>query len=295
MMPQHFAFQSYSWSLGTTSFRMADFHRKVEEQLIILNEFWKVPENHDEKWESNPKLQCRYYKFAFRRGFITGALSADDDGSRAKTARQKTSGLVDIGLIDDNRRLTQVGEKLLALALKGDFESDNEFQIPADSYIYLKQILKTSCPIQDGCVRPFLVTGYVLRECDYYLTDDEFTYLLPLCVDLITTRLVINSIKALRRRQTTIEDIIIGTVLTRHNYPAAAAYLVASDKTADDIMAAGMNRKSPNYDKPYADLYAALKKVYLQKKWIQSSRSANQPRSGWSRSDGNEICLLSTL
>ena len=54
MMPQHFAFQSYSWSLGTTSFRMADFHRKVEEQLIILNEFWKVPENHDEKWESNP-------------------------------------------------------------------------------------------------------------------------------------------------------------------------------------------------------------------------------------------------
>ena len=102
----HFTFQSYAWSLGTTSFRMADFHRKVEEQLVILNDFWNIPKNHALEWESNSDLQCRYYEYAFERGFIKGELPPEDIKSRAKTARQKTSGLVDIGLVADNRRLT---------------------------------------------------------------------------------------------------------------------------------------------------------------------------------------------
>lgn len=259
----HFTFQSYAWSLGTTSFRMADFHRKVEEQLMILNDFWNVPENHDEAWESNSTVQCRYYEYAYECGFITGELQAEDSGSRAKTARQKTSGLVDIGLINDNRRLTEVGLRLLNLAQTGDFSSDNEFQIPSDSFLYLKQIMKTSCPIQNGYVRPFLVTGKVLRACDNYLTDDEFTYLLPLCVDEDTTEDIIEKIHSLREGQTTISRVIIETVLPRYSYPAAVDYLVHSDKSANDIMIAGMNRKSPNYDAPYAVLYAALLQIYI--------------------------------
>ena len=138
----HFSYQSYSWSLGTTSFRMADFHRKVEEQLMILDDFWNSPDNKNEVWESNSLVQCRYYDYAFNRGFITGNLQSEDKGSRAKTARQKTSGLVDIGLITNNRKLTPVGTRLLELARKGNFSTDNEFQIPSDSFLYLKQILK---------------------------------------------------------------------------------------------------------------------------------------------------------
>lgn len=259
----HFTFQSYAWSLGTTSFRMADFHRKVEEQLMILNDFWNIPENHDVLWESNSEVQCRYYEYAYERGFITGELQAEDSGSRAKTARQKTSGLVDIGLITDNRRLTEVGLRLLHIAESGDFTSDNDFQIPSDSYLYLKQILKTSCPIQSGYVRPFLVVGRVMQECDNYLTDDEFTYLLPLCVDEDTTEDIIEKIHFLRDGQTNITRIIIDTVLPRYNYPSAVDYLIHSDKTPNDIMIVGMNRKSPNYDAPYAALYAALAQVYL--------------------------------
>lgn len=261
---EHFTFRSYAWSLGTTSFRMADFHRKVEEQIKILNDFWELPENHNELWESNPKVQCLYYEYAFARGFITGDLNENDLASRAKTARQKTSGLVDIGLINNNRRLTEVGLQLLNLSLKGDFSSDNDFQIPADSFIYLKQIMKTSCPIHDGCVRPFLVTGKVLLSCDDYLTDDEFTFLLPLCVDEDTTTDIIKRIHLLRDGKISIPNIIRETVLSRYNYPAAVDYLVNSYKTPDDIMIVGMNRKSPGYDAPYATLYSVLFKVYFE-------------------------------
>lgn len=74
----HFTFQSYAWSLGTTSFRMADFHRKVEEQLMILNDFGPIPDNHEVPWGSNPEIQEKYYEFAYERGFFTGDLNADD-------------------------------------------------------------------------------------------------------------------------------------------------------------------------------------------------------------------------
>lgn len=259
-MPEHFSFQSYAWSLGTTSFRMADFHRKVEEQLMIINDFWSVSANRNLQW--NTSTQKMYYDFAYERGFITGDL-AGDDASKSKTARQKTSGLVDIGLIRDDRHLTEVGIRLLNIAQSGNFTSDNEFQIPADSYIYLKQIMKTDCPIQDGYVRPFLVTGKVLQACDGFLTDDEFTFLLPLCVSDDMTNDIISKIHLLRNQQTTIDRIICDTVLNRYNYPAAVDYFVHSDKTDEDIMIVGMNRKSPHYDRDYVALYASLLQVYI--------------------------------
>lgn len=262
-MPEHFSFQTYAWSLGTTSFRMADFHRKVEEQLMILDDFWRLNENVNASWEANPATQVRYYEYAFSRGFITGELAENDNESKAKTARQKTSGLVDIGLLFDDRKLTPVGLRLLQLARTGNFSSDNGFQIAADSYIYLKQILKTAYPIQDGYVRPFLVTGKLIKACDGYLSDDEFTYLLPLCVDEDILEDMVEKIHLLRSGQTTIDRIICDTVLNRYNYPDAVDYLVHSDKSPDDIMIVGMNRKSPRYDSAYVPLYAALANVYL--------------------------------
>ena len=260
-MPEHFSFQTYAWSLGTTSFRMADFHRKVEEQLIILAEFWGMDENTNALWETN--TQVRYYEYAYSKGFITGELAENDNESKAKTARQKTSGLVDIGLLNDDRRLTEVGRRLLQLACQGDFTSDNGFQIAADSYIYLKQMLKTSYPVQDGFVRPFLVTGKLIKACDGYLSDDEFTYLLPLCVDEAIFDDMVDNIHMLRAGRTNIDRIICDTVLNRYNYPAAVDYLVHSDKTAQDIMISGMNRKSPRYDAAYAPLFVALRNIYL--------------------------------
>ena len=263
-MPEHFTYKSYSWSLGTTSFRMADFHRKVEEQLILLNEFWSVPENKSKTWRSNSKTQALYYDFLFEKGFITGEIQ-DKPDKKSKTARQKTSGLVDIGLINDDRRMTAVGKRLLDMSLSGDFSCDNEFQIPRDSFLYLKQIMKTTNETEDWRVRPFLVTGRVLMACDGYLSDEEFTYLLPLCVSEEITEVIIDDIKQYRKGQKSLDQIIIEAVLCRYNYPSALRYFIKSNKTPENIMTIGMNRDGIRHDECYVELYHQLKRVYLNK------------------------------
>lgn len=259
----HFTFQSYSWSLGTTSFRMADFHRKVEEQLVLLNDFWNIPENKEMEWLRENGIQKKYYEYLFEKGFIYGEIDKDED--KEKTAREKTSGLVDIGLIDDNHRLTEVGEKLLAISKSGDFSSDNEFHIPRDSFLYLKQLLKTTNKVQENNVRPYLVTGLVINSCNDYLTDEEFTYLLPLCVNAEMTNTVISHILAYRKGKTTIDEIIIDVVLSKYSYPAAKGYFMTSKQTDEDIMDIGMNRKSPTYDRGYVEFYKQLKNVYIRR------------------------------
>ena len=100
---------------------MQNFNQKIEQQLDLLNQFWKKPEYTNEKWESNEPVQEAYYNFIKESGF----LKEGEAPRKAKDARQKTSGMRDIGLIDDNRRLTAVGKKLLEIAKSGNFESDN--------------------------------------------------------------------------------------------------------------------------------------------------------------------------
>ena len=91
--------------------------------------------------------------------------------------------MVDIGLISDDRKLTEAGQALLAISRSGDFSSDNAFQIDKDSFIYFKQLLKTYNKVNGTIVRPFIVMAYVLSKLDY-LSLDEYTYLLPLCTTM---------------------------------------------------------------------------------------------------------------
>ena len=253
-MPSQFPYKSYAWSIGTTSFRMADFHRKVEEQLILLNEFWQLPENTVAVW--NPDTQRKYYDFLFTKGFLSGNIQ-DNADKKSKTARQKTSGLVDIGLLNADRRLTSVGTQLLNIALSKNFSSDNRFLLPKDSFIYFKQLLKMS---QDdwGCVRPCLVLGKLIQNCNDYLTDEEFTYLAPLCVNEEITCYVASKIPECRNSTIPIDEVIVSVVLSRYSYPEALAYFLQSDDSEANILKIGRNRKSPQYDKCYVPLYRSL-------------------------------------
>jgi len=78
-----------------------------------------------------------------------------------------------------------------------NFIPDNFFDIPKDSYVYLKQLLKTSSNIGDTPVRPFIVLLYLLSKFDY-LTMEEFAYLLPLCIDKTTTEEIVECITEYR-------------------------------------------------------------------------------------------------
>ncbi len=248
-------YKSYCWSLGTTSFRMVEFNRKIEEQLKLLNQFWQIPEYANENWSSNNAIQIAYYNFIREQGFI----EEKDAPRKDKDARQKTSGLVDLGIIDDERRLTDAGRTLLAIAESGNFLKENILRIPADSFIYFKQLLKSSCPFNDDSVRPYVVLAYILSEIGE-ISKSEFTYLLPLTINKEKTERIVNFIKAIRCNEATIDEAIVSVISEMDNYQEAKKMLLEAS-TIDDILIQeiGMNRKSRTYDIPYTKLYDTLR------------------------------------
>ena len=246
---QKLVYKSFCWCLGTTSFRTKNFNRKIEEQLSLLKSFFENPENNNQNWEGNSLLQEHYYLYMKKQGFVSGNAQRKD-----KDARQKTSGLVFLGLIDSNRRITSAGQPLLNITKSKDFHSDNFLQIPKDSFIYLKQLIKTTISVDKDTVRPLIVLLYLLSEFEY-LTYDEFTYLLPLCTNKENTEHIKQQIKFIRKGEQTIDNVIISTLLSKENYKIALQYFLKS-KTSDNVICAvGMNRKSHTYDLPYATLY----------------------------------------
>jgi hypothetical protein len=256
-MPNVIPYKSFCWSLGTTSFRTKDFNKTIEEQLLLLDEFWKLDENKDENWSGNKDLQTRYYDFMQSKDFVEG-----NAGNKPKDAREKTSGLVDIGLIDDGRKLSNAGKALLKITTENDFSSDNQFQIAKDSYIYLKQLLKTYYNVDGHTVRPFMVLIHLLDEFDY-LTLDEYTYLLPLCIGQVETSEIIDGISQLRCRNISIDEIIVNRLMGMLNYKTALDYFIDNEVTEELICEIGLNRKSRQYDKPYFKLYQALHRVFV--------------------------------
>ncbi len=256
-------YKSFYWSLGTTSFRTKNFNKKIEQQLALLRDFWSLKENVGKDWNGNDKIQTAYYNFLHEVGFISGNAN-----NKPKDAREKTSGLVSLGLIDDNRRLTEVGKQLLNISKRNDFSVDNSLGIPADSFIYLKQLLKTSVKVDMDQVRPFIVTVYLITKLGG-LSYEEFTYLLPLSINRQSTLDAVDKIKALRNNLTTIDEIILARLMAKDNYKTALKYFLRAETvTADVIANVGINRKSRQYDKAYFPLYDALHKFYLERNEI---------------------------
>ena len=250
-------YKSFCWSLGTTSFRTKNFNKTIEEQLSLLDEFWKLEENRNENWSGNKNLQARYYDFMQSKGFVEG-----NAGNKPKDAREKTSGLVDIGLIDDGRNLSEAGKALLKISTENNFSSDNQFQIDKDSFIYLKQLLKTYYNVDGHTVRPFLVLLHLLGKFDY-LTLDEYTYILPLCIGETETNEIIEGIAKLRCGNISVDEIIVNRLMGMPNYKMALAYFIDNEVTEELICEIGLNRKSRQYDKPYFKLYQALHQVFV--------------------------------
>lgn len=251
-------YKSYCWCFGTTSFRTKNFNRKIEEQLLLLKNFFNLPQHSNQSWENNNELQEQYYLYMQENGFVYGEAQRKD-----KDARQKTSGLVELGLIDSNRQLTIAGEALLSISQSDDFVSDNFLKIPKDSFIYLKQILKTSISVETDTVRPLIVLLYLLSELEY-LTIDEFTYLLPLCTNATNTEDIKNQILLIRQNSQSIDNVIASTLLAKDNYEKALQYLLENEVNDDVICTIGINRKSRQYDMPYANLYNKLHLVFYE-------------------------------
>lgn len=245
--------------MGTTSFRTKDFNKTIERQLVLLDEFWRTPENKSICWCANKELQTRYYDYMQQHGFVEGEAK-----NKPKDAREKTSGLVDIGLIYENRHLTESGRFLLDICLRNDFDKDKFFQIPKDSYLYFKQLLKTYNCVNGSVVRPFIVLIYVMLQLEY-LSADEFTYLLPLCTNPKSTSEIISQIKKIRNGTLTLDKVILDCLMRMDNYKDALDLLKRSKVDEDLFCEIGLNRKSRTYDKQYYLLYQELHAFYIEK------------------------------
>ena len=260
---------SFMWSLGTTSFRINSLD--TEKLLKLLNEFWEIPDNKDIAWDASYSdeekpdvitIKNEFYDYMKNAGFVAG-----NDSVKYKAAREKTSGLVTLGLINDNRRVTEVGTELLEIMESGDFKSNNFFNISKDSYIYFKQLLKTSVSINGKNVRPYLVILYLLNKLEY-LSNQEFTYLAPLCCDKNTTDYIIKKITEIRNGKTTIEETVESVFMSMRNYQLALETFLEEEVNEDLICLIGMNRKSgtngiAKYDKAYFPLYQNLYEVCI--------------------------------
>ena len=251
-MLEDIKFQSYCWSLGTTSFRVKDLNFKIERQLQILKELWD--ENPEINWNGNDVIQEEYYNKMIEKGFITGEAN-----NKAKDARQKTSGLVQIGVIDDNRRISKIGQKIVDIVEQDDFKGDNIFNINKDSYIYLKQLLKLQVTDNGINVKPFAVLLYFLAELKY-LSKDEFTYILPLATNQEYTELMLENIKILRESKKTIEEIIQSKMWNMLNYKSAIKYIKENGiNNIEEFSVIDMGRKGTKYIEPmykfFNDLY----------------------------------------
>ena len=273
-------YQSFCWVIGTTSFRTAKLNLKIEAQLLLLDEFYNEVIK-ESSWNWNNELQEKYYDFMKDRTFLTGEAKRKD-----KDAREKTSGLVDIGLITEDRLITDAGRELLKITSSGDFETNNVFNINRDSFIYLKQLLKTSIDVSGSIVRPFIAVVKCLTELEF-LSYDEFTYFVPLIRDDESAKQIISDIKLYREGKILPEEIIHKRLMQMENYKLAQEEFIASDVDENLICLVGMNRKSRNYDKPYYKLYENLKKVFLDGENIyelllNSAKNINQkPGTLW--------------
>ena len=274
MVNKNIPYQSFCWVIGTTSFRTAKLNLKIEKQLLLLDEFYnEVVKKSD--WNWNNELQEKYYDFMKNKDFLTGTAKRKD-----KDAREKTSGLVDIGLITDDRLITEAGKELLKITSNGNFKTDNVFNINRDSFIYLKQILKTSINVSGSIVRPFIAVIKCLTELEF-LSYDEFTYFIPLIRDGESADQIISDIKLYRKGEIKLEEIIYKRLMQMDNYKLAQKEFITSDVDENLICLVGMNRKSRNYDKQYYKLYQSIKNIFLDGKseyesLLNSAKNINQ-------------------
>ena len=254
-------FQSYSWSFGTTSFRVKELNYKNEFLLIYLMEFKKIHSD----W--NPATQAEFYDYLKEKEFITG-----NAGDKAKDARQKTSGLHDLGLVYPKRNLSPVGEMILANLNSEDFIIVNDFGIATDSYIYLFQLLKFTATIENSEVsltstnfKPFIRLIRLLCYFEY-LTQDEFTYIIPLLYYNNAENQLIVDIQTLRNYEKSIDEILLGVIWSMPNYQEAFKFFQNQNSiTLNDISTINMSRKGTSYDGEVFDIYEKIDKVINNK------------------------------
>jgi len=244
-------FQTYSFSYGTTSFRVSELKYKIEIQLIRLKELRDIfPQK---KWKD---LQEIYFEI-----LVEENLAKATSNNKAKDARQKTSSLVDLGLVDEERNLTEIGEKLYSINRDKKFKFDNIFFLRDDAYIYFEQLLKVKFDkkkryYNEFDITPFLALIYLILELGT-ISIKSFKYAFPLCQNF-------NDVEELKEflKQNSNFDIYLylqNKISSKSNYQDALKYFLENEKNLDTFQTILMDRKSKKSTNIYLALYQELR------------------------------------
>lgn len=248
-------FKTYSWMYGTTSFRVSELKYKIERQLIKLKNLYENNQE-DYNWKA---LQSEYLETLLDEDWFKS--NAKSEAEIKKFARQVTSSLSDLGLLTQDRKITDVGNKLFDILDSNTFDFDNPFGIRNDSFLYLKQFLKvefsqnvSSNSYAEFNINPFIALTYFISKYDY-ITKDEFQYLLPLVKNYDELR---NLDIDRQNRAINVRDIIYVKIQNMKNYQEALREFQASNNGITAFKNMLMNRRTSKGSIKYKDLYDVL-------------------------------------
>lgn len=255
-------FQSYCWCIGTTSFRVKDLGLKNENLLLLLNEFWAKRTGLEQEW--NDESQEDFFQI-----LVYNELAEQGAKNPAKDAREKTSALSALGLVDENRKITKVGQKLLKILEDEAFNSANQLGVDEDSLLYLEQLLKFRVNFENsfykvalGRFSPVFLLINTLLDLEY-LTYDEFTYVLPLLFYGSNNSALVKDLRDLRNNKKSIDAILINNIIKlQSNYQDAFKnFLTPTRLSAQDFSAAIMSRKGTSYDHKFVTLFSEMSEI----------------------------------
>ena len=246
-------FQTYSWVVGTTSFRVAETKYKIEKQLLILDSF------KDDILNSSWKEQQEEYFYSLVENGLAKEKGKTSD--REKEGRQISSSLHYLGLTDKNRILQNTAYELLDILKNRQFNYDNIFGVRNDSFFYIKQFLKLefSNNIKNGSyksfrIQPFLAVIYAILKTNNALSKDFFTFILP------TIKNYEELITLVNNQPKDIDKYLLSKISSMENYQNALNYFINTKKTKeicrkDNVF---INHNSGEYDIKFLDLYNSL-------------------------------------
>lgn len=270
---QRLYYESIIWVFGTTSLRPRQLSHKI---ITILQTLTELEESllsagrPSWQWGGNNELQEAFYDLAKERGVVTGNAPR-----KAKDARVLTSGLVDLGLLTEERVVTDAGRELLAATESssevGEEPETNIFTIDRESFVYLKQLLKASLRVGESTVRPFVVMAKLLSEFGS-LSYDEFCYLAQLITTHDDYAIISEAIRELRMMTDKqqigqyIDDTIWRVIISKPRYQRAWELLKSAEESRLDevIPIIVLNRKSMKYAEWFSPLYRLLTRIYIE-------------------------------
>lgn len=244
-------FQTYAWSYGTTSFRVSELKYKIERQLIRLKELREIYP--DKNWK---ELQEIYFEMLVEEG-----LAKSTAKDKAKDARQKTSSLVDLGLVDNERRLTEIGEKLYKINYKKDYNFNNLFFLRNDAYLYFKQLLKIRFDknkryYENFDINPFLLLIYLILKLNS-ISKKAFIYAFSLCQKFNDVLKLEEFLK--QNPDFDIYESLKSKIKEKENYNQALKYFLNNKKNLQTFEIILMDRKSKKNASIFLELFNELK------------------------------------